>query len=116
MHAAWADHLASTSADGVDICRLGDLATHQELAGADAAAFGSLLQAADVAEGLGVRREAADLLARAAALWSTGAPHPHTTTRTSTPATGEPCLRTRGPRRRCLETDRSGVRPRGPRS
>ena len=78
VHAAWAGHLASTSTDGVDeLRRLGDLATHQELAGADAAAFGSLLEAADVAEGLGVRREAADLLARAAALWSTGAPHPH---------------------------------------
>ena len=77
VHAAWAGHLAATSADGVDeLRRLGDLATHQELAGADAAAFGSLLEAADVAEGLGVRREAADLLFRAAALWSTGAPHP----------------------------------------
>ena len=77
VHAAWAGHLASTSTDGVDeLRRLGDLATHQELAGADAAAFGSLLEAADVAEGLGVRREAADLLARAAALWTTGATHP----------------------------------------
>ena len=78
VHAAWAGHLASTSTDGVDeLRRLADLATHLELAGADAAAFGSLLEAADVAEGLGVLREAADLLVRAAALWSTGAPHPH---------------------------------------
>ena len=77
VHAAWAGHLASTSTDGVDEQKqLGDLATHGELAGADAAAFGSLLEAADVAEGLGVRREAADLLARAAALWTTGATHP----------------------------------------
>ena len=77
VHAAWATHLASTSTDGVDELRLlGDLATHQELAGADATAFASLLRAADVAEGLGVRGETADLLARAAALWATGAPDP----------------------------------------
>ena len=77
VHAAWAAYLAVTSADGVDELRLlGDLASHQELSGADAAAFGTLLRAADVAEGLRVRREAADLLSRAADLWSTGAPDP----------------------------------------
>ena len=77
VHAAWAGDLASTSADGVDeLRRLGDLASHQELSGADAAAFATLLRAADVAEGLRVRREAADLLARAADLWDTGAPDP----------------------------------------
>ncbi len=77
VHAAWAEHLAATTADGVDeLRRLGDLATHQHLSGTDAEAFGTLLRAADVAETLRVRREAGDLLVRAVDLWGTGAPNP----------------------------------------
>ena len=55
---------------------LGDLASHQQLSGVDADAFETLLQAADVAGGLRVRREAADLLSRAVDLWPSGAPDP----------------------------------------
>ena len=51
---------------GIDeLRRLGDLATHQERAGAGHAAFAVLLQGADLAEKLGAPREAADMLARA---------------------------------------------------
>ena len=75
VHAAWADNLATRTAEGVDRLRhLGDLATHQEQAGADSAAFATLLGAADVARGLGAFREWADLLTRAADLWDAGAP------------------------------------------
>ncbi len=77
VHAVWARFLASTSADGVDeLRRLGDLASHHERSGSDTSAFTTLLRAADVAEGLRVRREAADLLVRAADVWDTGAPDP----------------------------------------
>ena len=74
VHAAWAAHLEALSADGVDeLRRLGDVASHHESAGEGAAAFGALLQGADLAEQLGARREAADWLARAADLWEVGA-------------------------------------------
>ncbi len=75
VHAAWADNLATRTADGVDRLRhLGDLATHQEQAGADSAAFATLLGAAEVARALGAFREWAELLTRAADLWDAGAP------------------------------------------
>ena len=74
LHAAWAAHLASVSSDGVDeLRRLGDLATHQERAGAGHAAFNVLLRGADLAEELGAPREAADMLARATRLWEASA-------------------------------------------
>jgi len=77
VHAAWAQHLEKTSAAGVEeLRRLGDLATHHEQAGASAAAFGTLLRAADLAEELGAFREHADLLTRAADLWEAGASQP----------------------------------------
>jgi DNA-binding CsgD family transcriptional regulator/tetratricopeptide (TPR) repeat protein len=75
VHAAWAGLLAGTTGEGVDeLRRLGDLATHQELAGAHPEAFATLLRAADVALELRVRHEAADFLSRAVALWETGSP------------------------------------------
>jgi DNA-binding CsgD family transcriptional regulator len=75
VHAAWADNLLTRTVDGVDRLRhLGDLATHQEQAGVDSAAFATLLGAADVARALGAFREWADLLTRAADLWEAGAP------------------------------------------
>ena len=74
VHAAWAAHLDSLSAEGVDeLRRLGDLASHHERAGQGPAAFDVLLRGADLAEKLGAPREAADLLARAANLWEPGA-------------------------------------------
>ena len=74
VHAAWAAHLESFSAEGVDeLRRLGDLASHHERAGDSSAAFAALLQGADLAEKLSAPREAADLLARAADLWEVGA-------------------------------------------
>ena len=70
VHAAWAAHLESFSAEGVDeLRRLGDLALHREQAGERVAALTALLRGADLAEKLGAPREAADLLARAADLW-----------------------------------------------
>ena len=52
VHAAWASHLTSFSADGVDeLRRLGDLATHHECAGDAAAAFRALLEGVDLARG-----------------------------------------------------------------
>jgi DNA-binding CsgD family transcriptional regulator/tetratricopeptide (TPR) repeat protein len=75
VHAAWADNLATRTAEGVDRLRhLGDLASHQEQAGADSAAFATLLGAADVARALGAFRESAELLTRGADLWDAGAP------------------------------------------
>ncbi len=77
VHAAWAANLATRTAEGVDRLRhLGDLATHQEQAGADSAAFATLLGAADVARVLRAFREWAELLTRAADLWDAGAPQP----------------------------------------
>ena len=77
VHAAWAQHLEKTSATGVEeLRRLGDLATHHELAGVSEAAFAMLLRAADLAEELGAFREHADLLTRAADLWEAGASQP----------------------------------------
>jgi len=74
VHEAWARHLESVSTDGVDeLRRLGDLASHHERAGDGSAAFAALLKGAELAEGLSARREAADLLARAADLWETAA-------------------------------------------
>ena len=74
VHAAWAAHLETVSTEGIDeLRRLGDLASHHERAGDSSAAFAALLQGADLAEKLGAPREAADLLARAADLWETGA-------------------------------------------
>ena len=74
VHAAWAAHLESVSAEGVDeLRRLGDIASHHEQAGDGVAAFAALLRGADLAEKLGARREAADLLARAADLWEVAA-------------------------------------------
>ncbi len=74
VHAAWAAHLETVPTDGIDeLRRLGDLASHHERAGDASAAFAALLQGADLAEKLGARREAADLLARAADLWEVGA-------------------------------------------
>jgi DNA-binding CsgD family transcriptional regulator/tetratricopeptide (TPR) repeat protein len=74
VHAAWGAHLESFSAEGVDeLRRLGDIATHCEHAGDGVAAFTALLRAADLAEQLGARREAADLLVRAADLWEVAA-------------------------------------------
>jgi DNA-binding CsgD family transcriptional regulator/tetratricopeptide (TPR) repeat protein len=73
-HVAWAAHLESVSTEGVDeLRRLGDIASHREIAGEVAVAFGVLLQGADLAEQLGARREAAEWLARAADLWNVGA-------------------------------------------
>jgi DNA-binding CsgD family transcriptional regulator len=75
VHAAWAGHLETRAAVGLEeLRRLGDLASHQERAGAESAAFATLLSAADMAKGLGVFREWADLLTRAADLWDAGAP------------------------------------------
>ena len=74
VHAAWAAHLESVSTEGIDeLRRLGDLASHHERAGEASAAFTALLQGADLAEKLGARREAADLLVRAADLWEVAA-------------------------------------------
>ena len=74
VHAVWAAHLESLSADGVDeLRRLGDLASHHERAGQQPAAFRALLRGADLAEELGAPREAADLLVRAADLWDAAA-------------------------------------------
>ena len=74
VHAAWAAHLESSSAEGVDeLRRLGDIALHREHAGEGVAAFTALLRGADLAEELGAPREAADLLARAADLWEVAA-------------------------------------------
>ena len=74
VHQAWAAHLVSFSAEGVDeLRRLGDLASHHERAGDASAAFRALLQGADLAEKLGARREAADVLVRAADLWAVAA-------------------------------------------
>ena len=74
VHAAWAAHLESFSAEGVDeLRRLGDIASHHEHAGEGVAAFTALLRGADLAEKLGAPREAADLLARAADLWEVAA-------------------------------------------
>ena len=74
VHAAWAAHLESFSTEGVDeLRRLGDLASHHERAGDGVAAFAALLRGADLAEELGARREAADLLVRAVDLWEVGA-------------------------------------------
>ena len=74
VHAAWAAHLESFSAEGVDeLRRLGDLASHHERAGEGVAAFTALLRGADLAEKLGAPREAADLLVRAADLWEVAA-------------------------------------------
>ena len=74
VHAAWAAHLETVSTEGIDeLRRLGDLASHHERAGDGAAAFGALLQGADLAEKLSAPREAADLLAGAADLWEAGA-------------------------------------------
>ena len=74
VHAAWAAHLESVSAEGVDeLRRLGDLALHRERAGHGSAAFAALLQGADLAEKLGAGREAADLLVRAVDLWEVAA-------------------------------------------
>jgi DNA-binding CsgD family transcriptional regulator/tetratricopeptide (TPR) repeat protein len=72
VHAAWAAHLI-VPAEGIDeLRRLGDLASHQLRAGYPSEAFAALLQGADLAEKLGARREAADLLARAADLSDVG--------------------------------------------
>lgn len=74
VHAAWAAHLESFSAEGVDeLRRLGDIASHRERAGDGVAAFTALLRGADLAEELGARREATDLMVRAANLWEVGA-------------------------------------------
>ena len=74
VHSTWATHLESLSAEGVDeLRRLGDIALHREHAGEGVGAFTALLRGADLAEKLGAPREAADLLARAADLWETGA-------------------------------------------
>jgi DNA-binding CsgD family transcriptional regulator/tetratricopeptide (TPR) repeat protein len=74
VHAAWATHLGSTSSEGVDeLRRLGDLASHHELAGEESAAFDLLLQGAYLADQLGAPRQAADLLVRATDLWEAGA-------------------------------------------
>ena len=74
VHAAWAAHLETVSTEGIDeLRRLGDLASHHERAGDSSAAFAALLQGADLAEKLGARREAADLLTRAADLSEVGA-------------------------------------------
>ena len=47
--------------------------SHHEQAGNGSAAFAALLPGADLAEKLGARREAADLLVRAADLWEVAA-------------------------------------------
>ena len=47
--------------------------SHHERAGDGSAAFAALLQGADLAEKLGARREAADLLVRAVDLWEVAA-------------------------------------------
>ncbi len=75
VHAAWAAHLESFSAEGVDeLRRLGDLALAPRAVPATAsAAFAALLRGADLAEKLGAPREAADLLVRAADLWEVAA-------------------------------------------
>jgi DNA-binding CsgD family transcriptional regulator len=74
VHAAWAAHLDTFSAEGVEeLRRLGDLASHLERAGDSVAAFTALLKGADLAEKLTAPREAADLLVRATALWEVAA-------------------------------------------
>ena len=74
VHAAWAAHLETVSAEGVDeLRRLGDIALHREQAGEGVAAFTALLRAAELAEELGAWREAADLLVRAVDLWEVAA-------------------------------------------
>ena len=74
VHAAWAAHLESFSTDGVDeLRRLGDLASHHERAGDGPRRSARSSEGADLAEKLGARREAADLLARAADLWEVAA-------------------------------------------
>jgi DNA-binding CsgD family transcriptional regulator/tetratricopeptide (TPR) repeat protein len=70
VHSVWANYLAGISSEGVDeLRRLGDLATHLEHAGDYPEAFQALLRAAELAEELGARREAARLLVRAAKMW-----------------------------------------------
>ena len=117
VHAAWAAHLESVSTEGVDeLRRLGDIASHHESAGEGAAAFGVLLQGADLAEQLGARREAAEWLARAADLWNVGAD----ATRLRRPGTaaraGRPGLGTGRRVVRRLPTLLLGTRPRLPRT
>ena len=74
VHAAWASRLETVSSDGVDeLRRLGDLASHRERAGERSAAFDALLRVRNLAEKIGARREAAELLIRAADLWELGA-------------------------------------------
>jgi DNA-binding CsgD family transcriptional regulator/tetratricopeptide (TPR) repeat protein len=74
VHAAWAAHLESYSAEGVEeLRRLGDIALHRERSGEGVAAFPALLRGADLAEKLGAPRESADLLARAVDLWAVAA-------------------------------------------
>jgi DNA-binding CsgD family transcriptional regulator/tetratricopeptide (TPR) repeat protein len=75
IHAAWADHLQAQATRGIDQLRLlGDLATHQERAGAEPKAFATLLDGVRVATELGAHRESAELLTRAAEMWDAGAP------------------------------------------
>ena len=75
VHAAWAAHLESFSAEGVDeLRRLGDLASHHEQCRRRRPRRSPRSsEGADLAEKLGAPREAADLLARAADLWEAGA-------------------------------------------
>ena len=80
------------------------------------AAFAALLRGADLAEKLGARREAADLLVRAADLWEAGA-DPTDTDRPRTAARARrPCLRLGRPGARRPPTAPLGTRPRLPRT